>query len=153
MIRIEQLTKVFGHGAEETLVLDRLDFSVEAREIFVPQLAPTQSAAEVISTVHQHQLWLSQVPEANSDFAETTAAPVFRWGFERAPLSTVLPGVAKATPSDIAANPEHLTFPLLDLDAAVGYIKYSLAAKIPVEKQISAPPTSPCRSSLPPIRR
>ncbi|MBC7595293.1 MAG: ABC transporter ATP-binding protein, partial [Kineosporiaceae bacterium] len=33
MIQIEQLTKVFGHGATRSLVLDRLDFSVEAGEI------------------------------------------------------------------------------------------------------------------------
>ena len=34
MIRIEQLTKIFSHGAVQTRVLDRLDFSVEAREIY-----------------------------------------------------------------------------------------------------------------------
>lgn len=69
MIRIEQLTTVVGHGAEEILVLDRLDFSAEARAIVVPQLAPTKSAAEVIGAAHQHKLWLCQLPEANSEFA------------------------------------------------------------------------------------
>ncbi|NQX11582.1 ATP-binding cassette domain-containing protein [Microbacteriaceae bacterium VKM Ac-2855] len=34
MIRLEQLTKVYGHGDGAVTVLDRLDFSVEAREIF-----------------------------------------------------------------------------------------------------------------------
>ena len=34
MISLEQLTKVYGHGAQRTVVLDRLDFSVDAGEIF-----------------------------------------------------------------------------------------------------------------------
>jgi D-methionine transport system ATP-binding protein len=34
MISLEQLTKVYGHGASRTVVLDRLDFSVDAGEIF-----------------------------------------------------------------------------------------------------------------------
>jgi D-methionine transport system ATP-binding protein len=34
MIKIEQLTKVFEHGAERTTVLDRLDFEVASRQIF-----------------------------------------------------------------------------------------------------------------------
>ncbi|MGK9148052.1 ATP-binding cassette domain-containing protein [Plantibacter flavus] len=34
MIQLEQLTKVYGHGDDAVTVLDRLDFSVEAREIF-----------------------------------------------------------------------------------------------------------------------
>jgi len=145
------------------------------------------STGEVAGTIYQHKLWLSQVLEANPDFAETAAAPVFRWGFglwsdkwksvkdipdgaaislysdpaneaqglwvlERAGLITFVPGVekAKATQADIATNPKHLTFKLLDfgaqsralpdLDAAVGYTEYYLAAKIPVEKEIFAPP-------------
>lgn len=145
------------------------------------------STGEVAGTIYQHKLWLSQVLEANPDFAETAAAPVFRWGFglwsdkwksvkdipdgatislysdpaneaqglwvlERAGLITFASGVekAKATQADIATNPKHLTFTLLDfgaqsralpdLDAAVGYTEYYLAAKIPVEKEIYAPP-------------
>ena len=145
------------------------------------------STGEVAGTIYQHKLWLSQVLEANPDFSETAAAPVFRWGFglwsdkwksvkdipdgakislysdpaneaqglwvlERAGLITFAPGVekAKATQADIATNPKHLTFTLLDfgaqsralpdLDAAVGYTEYYLAAKIPVEKEIYAPP-------------
>ena len=39
------------------------------------------STGEVAGTIYQHKLWLSQVLEANPDFAETAAAPVFRWGF------------------------------------------------------------------------
>ncbi|MFO7690689.1 MAG: ATP-binding cassette domain-containing protein [Cryobacterium sp.] len=34
MISLEQLTKVYGHGEARTVVLDRLDFSVDAGEIF-----------------------------------------------------------------------------------------------------------------------
>ena len=34
MISLEQLTKVYGHGDTRTVVLDRLDFSVDAGEIF-----------------------------------------------------------------------------------------------------------------------
>jgi D-methionine transport system ATP-binding protein len=34
MISLEQLTKVYGHGESRTVVLDRLDFSVDAGEIF-----------------------------------------------------------------------------------------------------------------------
>lgn len=36
---------------------------------------------EVAGTVYQHKLWLGQVLEANPDFRETAATPVFRWGF------------------------------------------------------------------------
>jgi D-methionine transport system ATP-binding protein len=34
MIQLDQLTKVFGHGADEAVVLDRLDFEVATGEIF-----------------------------------------------------------------------------------------------------------------------
>lgn len=34
MIELEQLTKVYGHGAEAVTVLDRLDFTVDTGEIF-----------------------------------------------------------------------------------------------------------------------
>ena len=34
MIQIEQLTKIFAHGAQQTTVLDRLDLTVNSREIF-----------------------------------------------------------------------------------------------------------------------
>lgn len=142
---------------------------------------------EVAGTVYQHKLWLGQVLEANPDFRETAATPVFRWGFgiwsdkytdvsqlpdganvslysdpaneaqglwllERAGLITLKPGVDKwqATQKDIEGNPKHLKFTLLDfaaqsrslpdLDAAVGYTEYYLAAKVPLTKQIFAPP-------------
>ena len=39
------------------------------------------SEGEIAGTVYQHKLWLSQVLEANPDFKETAAVPVFRWGF------------------------------------------------------------------------
>lgn len=124
--------------------------------------------------------------EANPDFTETAATPVFRWGFglrsdnyksvkdipdgatislysdpaneaqglwimERAGLITLKPGIdkARATQDDIASNPKHITLKLLDfgarslalpdLDAAVGYTEYYLAANIPIEKKIFAP--------------
>ncbi|MFM6975045.1 MAG: MetQ/NlpA family ABC transporter substrate-binding protein [Agromyces sp.] len=144
------------------------------------------SEGEVAGTVYQHKLWLSQVLDANPDFKEEAAVPVFRWGFgvfsdkytsldqlpdgavvslysdpaneaqglwllERGGLITLKDGVNKwqATVDDIATNPKHIQFKLLDfaaqsraladLDAAVGYTEYYLAAKIPIEKQIFAP--------------
>lgn len=142
---------------------------------------------EVAATVYQHELWLSQVLEANPGFEETAATPVFRWGFglwsakwdsveeipdgatislysdpaneaqglwvlERAGLITLDPSVDKwtATQDDVVENPKNLEFVLLDfgaqsralpdLDGAVGYTEYYVAAKIPVEQQIFAPP-------------
>lgn len=144
-------------------------------------------SGEVAATVYQHKLWLGQVLEANPDFEETAATPVFRWGFglwsakhgsveeipdgatislysdpaneaqglwllERAGLITLREGVDKwtATQDDIAENPKNLQFVLLDfgaqsralpdLDAAVGYTEYYIAAKVPLEQQIFAPP-------------
>jgi D-methionine transport system substrate-binding protein len=144
------------------------------------------SDGQVAGTVYQHKLWLGQVLQANPDFRETAATPVFRWGFglwsdkyadvsqipdggsvslysdpanesqglwilERAGLITLKAGTTKgdATIADIATNPKHLKFPLLDfaaqsralpdLDAAVGYTEYYLAAKVPISKQIFAP--------------
>lgn len=145
------------------------------------------SDGEVAGTIYQHKLWLAQVLEANPDFKEVAATPVFRWGFgiwsdkykdvgdlpqnakvslysdpaneaqglwllERAGLITLKPGIDKwkATQKDIADNPRNLQFVLLDfaaqsrsladLDATVGYTEYYLAANIPIEKQIYAPP-------------
>ncbi|KDA05522.1 metal ABC transporter substrate-binding protein [Microbacterium sp. CH12i] len=39
------------------------------------------SEGEIAATVYQHKLWLGQVLEANPDFLEEAATPVFRWGF------------------------------------------------------------------------
>ncbi|PPH12938.1 metal ABC transporter substrate-binding protein [Rathayibacter sp. AY1C1] len=144
------------------------------------------SEGEVAATVYQHKLWLGQVLEANPDFEEEAATPVFRWGFglwsdkysdvsqipdggtvslysdpaneaqglwllQNAGLITLKPGTepGTATQDDIAENPKNLQFTLLDfaaqsralpdLDAAVGYTEYYLAAGIPIEQQIFAP--------------
>ncbi|ARC56989.1 Lipoprotein 28 [Frondihabitans sp. 762G35] len=73
------------------------------------------------------------------------------WILERAGLITLKPGIDKgsATQDDIASNPKHLTFTLLDfaaqsrslgdLDGAVGYTEYYLAAGIPLDQRIFAP--------------
>jgi len=73
------------------------------------------------------------------------------WVLETAGLITFRDGTDKAhaTQDDIATNPKNLTFTLLnfaaqsralaDLDAAVGYTEYYLAADIPLEKLIYAP--------------
>ncbi|WP_454164378.1 MetQ/NlpA family ABC transporter substrate-binding protein [Gordonia iterans] len=73
------------------------------------------------------------------------------WVLERAGLITLDPNVDKwkATTANVVENPRNLQFKLLDfaaqsralpdLDAAVGYTEYYLAAGIPVEKQIYAP--------------
>ncbi|MGY4709882.1 MetQ/NlpA family ABC transporter substrate-binding protein [Mycolicibacterium sp. CBM1] len=145
------------------------------------------SDGEVAGTIYQHKLWLGQVLEANPDFREEAATPVFRWGFgiwsdkytdvtqlpdganvslysdpaneaqglwllQRAGLITLNPNVDKwtATEKDIVGNPKNLKFTLLDfaaqsrslpdLDAAVGYTEYYLAAKVPLQQQIFAPP-------------
>ncbi|MBP1239712.1 D-methionine transport system substrate-binding protein [Frigoribacterium sp. PvP120] len=70
---------------------------------------------------------------------------------ERAGLITLKDGVdvGHATQDDIASNPKGLRFTLLDfaaqsralpdLDAAVGYTEYYLAAGVPIEQQIFAP--------------
>lgn len=39
------------------------------------------SDGEVAGTIYQHKRWLAQVLEANPDFKEVAATPVFRWGF------------------------------------------------------------------------
>lgn len=144
------------------------------------------SDGEVAGTIYQHELWLGQVLQANPDFRETAATPVFRWGFglwsakwktpqeipqggtislysdpanesqglfvlQEAGLITLKTGtdIGSATVDDIAENPKDLTFQLLDfgaqsralpdLDGAVGYTEYYLAAKVPIEQQIFAP--------------
>lgn len=144
------------------------------------------SEGEVAGTIYQHRLWLGQVLEANPDFREEAAVPVFRWGFgiwsekysdladlpdgakvslysdpaneaqglwllERAGLITLKDGIdrSQATQDDIAENPKNLEIILLDfaaqsrslpdLDAAVGYTEYYLAAQVPLEYQIFAP--------------
>ncbi len=145
------------------------------------------SEGEVAGTVFQHKLWLGQVLEANPDFREEAATPVFRWGFglwsdkwssvddipdgakvslysdpaneaqglwllQEAGLITLRDGAepGTATQADIESNPKNLEFVLLDfaaqsrslpdLDLAAGYTEYYLAAGIPIEHQIFAPP-------------
>ena len=73
------------------------------------------------------------------------------WLLERAGLITLKSGIdkARATQADIVKNPKNISITLLDfgaqsralpdLDAAVGYTEYYLAAKIPLSKQIFSP--------------
>lgn len=73
------------------------------------------------------------------------------WILSDAGLITLKDGTGKgtATQADIATNPKKLEFKLLDfaaqsralndLDAAVGYTEYYLAANIPISQQIFAP--------------
>ncbi|GAB84325.1 MetQ/NlpA family ABC transporter substrate-binding protein [Gordonia rubripertincta] len=184
-----------GNAAEQALVefiaekvAPKYDIKVAFRGLAdSTTLNRAVSDGEVAGTIYQHKLWLSQVLEANPDFKEVAATPVFRWGFgiwsdkyktpqdlpqnakvslysdpaneaqglwllERAGLITLKPGIDKwkATQKDIATNPRNLQFVLLDfaaqsrsladLDATVGYTEYYLAANIPIEKQIYAPP-------------
>jgi YaeC family lipoprotein len=144
------------------------------------------SEGEVAATVYQHRLWLGQVLEANPDFREEAATPVFRWGFglwsdkwssveevpdgatvslysdpaneaqglwllQSAGLIALEEGVepGTATQDDIASNPKHLEFILLDfaaqsrslpdVDLAAGYTEYYLAAGVPLAHQIFSP--------------
>lgn len=97
---------------------------------------------------------VSQIPDGGtiSLYSDPANEAQGLWVLERAGLITFKDGTnkAKATQGDIATNPKHITFTLLDfgaqsralpdLDAAVGYTEYYLAAKIPLEKQIFAPP-------------
>lgn len=56
MIQIEQLTKVFGHGTARSLVLDRLDFTVEAGEIYAvvgPSGAGKTTLAQCVSLLER----------------------------------------------------------------------------------------------------
>ncbi|BDZ46274.1 hypothetical protein GCM10025866_21830 [Naasia aerilata] len=74
------------------------------------------------------------------------------WLLQEAGLITLREGATPgtATQDDIASNPKHLQFVLLDfaaqsrslpdLDAAAGYTEYYLAANIPLQQQIFAPP-------------
>lgn len=183
-----------GNAAEEALVefvaeevAPKYGISVEFRGLSdSTTLNSAVSSGEVAGTIYQHKLWLSQVLDANPDFRETAATPVFRWGFglwsdkyadvseipdgatislysdpaneaqglqilETAGLITLDDGIDKsyATQDDIVDNPKDLQFVLLDfaaqsralpdLDAAVGYTEYYLAAGIPIEQQIYAP--------------
>ena len=76
-----------------------------------------------------------------------------RWRCGRRCCSPTRPPPADewtATDKDIATNPEHLKFTRLDfaaqsrslpdLDAAVGYTEYYVAAKVPLSQQNFAPP-------------
>lgn len=183
-----------GNAAEEALVefvaeevAPKYGISVEFRGLSdSTTLNSAVSSGEVAGTIYQHKLWLSQVLDANPDFRETAATPVFRWGFglwsekytdvsqipdgatislysdpaneaqglqilETAGLITLDDSIDKsyATQDDIVGNPKGLKFVLLDfaaqsralpdLDAAVGYTEYYLAAGIPIEQQIYAP--------------
>ncbi|GAA4963226.1 MetQ/NlpA family ABC transporter substrate-binding protein [Kineococcus glutinatus] len=78
-----------GQAAEKALVdfvgrevAPRYGIEVEFRGLAdSTQLNRAVSEGEVAGTVYQHRLWLDQVLEANPDFREEAATPVYRWGF------------------------------------------------------------------------
>jgi D-methionine transport system substrate-binding protein len=96
---------------------------------------------------------VSQIPDGGtvSLYSDPANEAQGLWILDSAGLITLKPGTGKgtATQDDIASNPKHLKFTLLDfaaqsrslpdLDAAVGYTEYYLAANIPISKQIFAP--------------
>jgi D-methionine transport system substrate-binding protein len=96
---------------------------------------------------------VSQIPEGGtvSLYSDPANEAQGLWILDSAGLITLKPGTGKgtATQEDIASNPKNLKFTLLDfaaqsrslpdLDAAVGYTEYYLAADIPISKQIFAP--------------
>lgn len=96
---------------------------------------------------------IDQIPEGAtiSLYSDPANEAQGLWILQRAGLITLADGVDKstATQDDIATNPKNLKFTLLDfaaqsralpdLDAAVGYTEYYLAADIPIDKQIFAP--------------
>lgn len=96
---------------------------------------------------------MSQIPDGAtiSLYSDPANEAQGLWVLDTAGLITLKPGTPKgsATQDDIESNPKHLQFTLLDfaaqsraladLDAAVGYTEYYLAAGIPIEQQIFAP--------------
>ncbi|PPH75692.1 metal ABC transporter substrate-binding protein [Rathayibacter sp. AY1D4] len=96
---------------------------------------------------------VSQIPAGGTVSLYTDPANEAQglWLLQNAGLITLKPGTepGTATQDDIAENPKNLQFTLLDfaaqsralpdLDAAVGYTEYYLAAGIPIEQQIFAP--------------
>ncbi|RFA16989.1 metal ABC transporter substrate-binding protein [Subtercola boreus] len=96
---------------------------------------------------------VSQIPDGGtiSLYSDPANEAQGLWILDSAGLITLKPGTSKgtATQDDIASNPKNLKFTLLDfaaqsrslpdLDAAVGYTEYYLAANIPIAKQIFAP--------------
>lgn len=96
---------------------------------------------------------VSQIPDGGtvSLYSDPANEAQGLWILDSAGLITLKPGTGKgtATQDDIASNPKNLKFTLLDfaaqsrslpdLDAAVGYTEYYLAANIPISKQIFAP--------------
>lgn len=56
MIRLDQLTKAYGHGADATVVLDRLDFEVASGEIFAvvgPSGAGKSTLAQTVTLLER----------------------------------------------------------------------------------------------------
>ena len=97
---------------------------------------------------------LEQLPEGAkvSLYSDPANEAQGLWLLQSAGLITLREGASPgtATQADIASNPKKLQFILLDfaaqsrslpdLDLAAGYTEYYLAAGIPIERQIFAPP-------------
>ena len=82
------------------------------------QLNRAVSEGQVAGTIYQHKHWLEQVLDANPDFRETAAAPVFRWGFgiwstKHDSVDDLPQGATVTLPAD-PANEAYALFTLAD---------------------------------------
>lgn len=99
------------------------------------QLNRAVSEGEVGGTIYQHKHWLDQVLEANPDFKEVAALPVFRWGF----------GIWSTQHEDVAQIPDGGTITLPADPANEAYGLFALDAAGLIEL---AEGTDPAKATL-----